>query len=420
MRADFDFDWETYFKELGGHHPSHIVVSQPDYLATVIAILKSVEIDQLRSYLTWHLIDAYGVGLNEKLMEKYFHFFGRQLHGQATRKSLPYRALQFTNRNLQDIIGQEYVRRYYPISHQRAVVDLADQVQKSLARRLAKVSWMTPKSRNYAQSKLKTIIVNLGQPATWFKYDNLKIEPTNYIATLKNLADFANQSAWKQLRQKPNRRNFNDCGGNGVQIVNAWTDPTLRNTNYPAAILQPPFYDQRADLVANLGAIGSIIGHELIHNFDSTGVKYDLEGHLSPWLSKAEKSNYRKLIKPLIALSSQHEIVKGVNMKGELVVNELLSDLAGLQIVVDIVVRNHPDLADRKVALRRLFAAYAYYHARHTTDELRILRAKSDPHPDITFRVNGVLPHIDEFYEAYSLTSTDKLYLEPNQRVKVW
>ena len=417
--SDFKFDWRGYFQTLG-RIPSDLIVAQPSYLTKLLDFLEGCSIQTIKRCLTWRLILVFAKDLNERLSLDFFNFYGRKLAGQPQIKPLPKRALYSTNHCLADTIGQEYIRRHYPTDHQDKIDHLTEVVSSSLRDRLKDIKWLSPESRLYAQKKLDGVIVNLARGANWHQYVGFEIDRKNLIQTYLNLVEFKTDQAIDLLDRQPSRVDFPNSGQYGSQTVTAWTSHVLLNTNYPAAILQPPFYDHRASFAANLGGIGSVIGHELIHQFDRSGTKYDHQGSFNPWFSDQDQKLFGKAIQPLIDSANNYKIDQDVYINGELVIGEFLADVCGLAVVIDVIKKQNLDSKSQKVALKQLFKSYAYHWAGNFAQESRIQRVKTDPHPDIVFRVNGVLPHIPEFYDVYDVQPSDKMFLPENERAVIW
>ena len=417
LNRDFPFAWADYFEELGlARPPREIVIEQPDYLKEVTGWLGDISSADLVSYLKWQACLGYGGYLNAKVAKAKFDFFGRQLLGQQQMTPLPRRALLKVSSSLADTVGRAYVAKHYPDSKNKKLLDLADDLKAAFRERLGRTSWLKPRSRRYAQKKLDQIIVNLGRPKVWQSYAGFNVIKNDALATAVSWARFKTKSSLDRLKERPERRNFGDWG---PQTINAWTSPQLLNTNYPAAFLQPPFYDENASLAYNLGALGTVIGHELTHNFDVSGSQFNHRGRLKSWLTKTEQAGLKQAARPLVKAADQWPVAKGVTMDGEQVIGELVADLGGLQIALDVV-KKHYDNSGRVEAQKEVFLAYAFYHAINTTSQWRLLAAKADPHPDHIFRVNGVVAHCPEFYQVYRLKKTDGLYRPPGQRATVW
>ena len=416
----FDFDWQTYCEATGAKPSCDVIVAQPDCLEKTLAYLSELPDEQLRGYLIHKLVLGFGNIINERLAELCFDFFGRTLSGIEEMKTLTKRTADSTNRAFCDTLGQAYVKRHFQAGHKQQVEELAEQVAAAFRKRLGRNVWMSAPSRLYAQEKLDEIIINAGYSGFWNDYSRLELAADNPLGNaLQIVADNVRKNLGL-LDQGPNRRRFDSLTEN-VQTVNAWTSPVLLNTNYPAAFLQPPFFDHEAGWAYNLGALGSVIGHELTHNFDDQGSRYDRDGHLAPWLNHEERRAFKKAASKLIKLADQHHPAPDVHMKGKQVIGELIADLGGLEIVLDVVKEAFKDDQDKKrQALREVFIAYGFYHALNEATEAKVMLAKAGVHPDSPFRVNGIVRHSDDFYEVFDVQEGDNLYLKPEDRVRIW
>ena len=330
------------------------------------------------------------------------------------------RAADSTNRAFCDTLGQAYVKRHFRAGRKRQVEELAGQVAAAFRERLGRNTWMSAPSRLYAQDKLDRIIINAGYSGIWNDCSELELADDNPLDNALQIVAGNVRKNLGLLEQEPDRRRFGSLTEN-VQAVNAWTSPVLLNTNYPAAFLQPPFFDHEAGWTYNLGALGSVIGHELTHNFDDQGSCYDRDGHLAPWLNREERRAFKKAADKLVKTADKHRPAPEVRMKGKQVIGELIADLGGLEIVLDIVKEAcRDDEEKRRRALREVFIAYGFHFAINETAEAKIMLAKAGVHPDGPFRVNGIVRHCDDFYEVFGVKEGDNLYLKPEDRARIW
>ena len=419
FQQTFEFDWSTYFETAGIETEDKIVVTQPSYLTGALRYLKTLPPQELRNYLLHKFMLRYSSLLNEDMADAQFAFFGKILAGVRKIEPLEERAAESANGMFCDVIGEAYVKRHFPGTHKHEVQKLAEDVCQAFLKRLAGNSWMSAPSRKFAQEKLRKIIVNIGYSGLWTDYGLLDLSDDNPAANVLKTNSMRRKIAFALLRQKPNRRRLH-IPDESAQRVNAWTYPNLLNANYPAAILQPPFYDHEASFAYNLGALGSVIGHELTHNFDDQGSRHDQEGNLNLWLSEKEQKAFKAAAVRLIDKANEHCPVPAIQMKGDQVIGELIADLGGLEIVMDVIRAKYRDKKARLAAMRTVFIAQAFHFARHSTPEDRIMQAKAGVHPDNIFRVNGILPHCDDFYEAFNMREGDKLYIPPEERAKIW
>ena len=419
FKETFQFDWLTYFEIAGIGVEEKIVVTQPSYLEGVLRYLKELPPQRLQGYLTHKFILHHSGLLNEEMAAGKFAFFGKILSGVREIKTLEERATESVNATFCDVIGKTYVKRHFPNTHKREIEKLADDVCQAFLKRLENNSWMSAASRKFAQEKLARIIVNVGYSGIWTEYGRLDLSEDNPVANALEAGAMRRRINFKLLRQKPNRRRLSVLDER-AQRVNAWTYANLLNTNYPAAILQPPFYDHEAGFAYNLGSLGAIIGHELTHNFDDQGARHDQDGNINPWLSIKEQKAFTAAAAKLVKKADAYCPVPGIRMKGKQVIGELIADLGGMEIVMDVVRAKYPGKEAKLAAMRTVFIASALPFGRHCTPEVRILQTKSGVHPDDVFRINGVYPHCDDFYEAFNVREGDKLYIPPEERAKIW
>ena len=417
LQANFAFDWRAYFKGVGRKCPDQVLVFKPSYLAASLQLFSQLPAQRLRRYLAWRLAVSYADLISTELSRHKFAFFGRVLGGQVQEPSLHTRLCQFVQTHLPDTVGQEYVQRHYQLEQQADLEKMATQIRRSLQYRLAHASWLSPGARRYARTKLDQVVVNLGVPSTWADYSSLGRDWGNLVSARSAIDSLRQNLIWERVDQVADRRNF---PGEKVIRVNAWADHGNMCIICTAAILQPPFYDHLADPLTNLGLIGTTIGHEWTHHFDKMGCRHDHLGNLNSWMPVRDQDRFIAACQPLLDQASRFQVTEGVYMRGPQVISEALADLGGVQTVIDIVTRQYRQHQERQRAWRQVFIAYAYKRFMNMSLEARINRAVSSYHPDVLFRVNGVLAHIQEFYEAFDVRPGDRLYLPPDHRCRVW
>ena len=419
----FSFDWATYFAQRNIESPAEIFVQQPSCLTDALHYLKSLSEAELKEYLMNKIIADFGSLINEEITQVNFDFFGKTLSGIKELKPLDERAVNEVNGIFTDILGQAYVAKHFPPDRKKAADNLATQVAAAFKKRLAKNQWMSQKSLAYAQQKLDKIVVNIGYTNLWQKYDGLKLSPDDLLNNILAIIKFKEKQKLALLKTKPDRHHlgYSPNSTQGAQLATAWTHISLLNTNYPAAFLQIPFYDHQAGFAYNVGTLGSVIGHELTHNFDERGAQYDKDGHLNPWLGKEEQKQFKRSVQKIIKRAAKHKVAPGVHMKGKQVVNELIADLGGLEIALDIVKEHYKDeKTQQKEALRTVFIAYGFRLASNESKEVRVMLAKSGVHPDPAFRANGIVVHCEDFYKIFEVKPGDNLYLAPSERALIW
>lgn len=415
----FNFDWQTYFEISKVDCPQDIMVSQPSYLRGVLKYLDHLSLDELKAYLTYLLLLKFGNLIDEKITKVNFEFFGKILSGIAKIKPLKKRAFENVNNIFCDVFGQAYVKDNFSAADKEDNQMLASKVSEAFEKRLANNDWMSEESSQYAQKKLANIIVNLGYTNHWASYKSLNLASDNPLQNYLQIITFEHKRSLDLLNQKPKRECFDQLNEN-IQKISPWTNIVLLNTNYPATFLQPPFYDSKAGFAYNIGAVGAVIGHELTHNFDNNGSQYDSDGHLQVWLKKEEQKAFKKAAVKLIKTANKHRPAPKVKMKGKQVIGELIADLGGLEIVLDIIKDEYSDEKERKEALKVVFISYAFKFAINESVETKVIFAKTGVHPDGPFRVNGILSHCDDFYKVFDVKKGDKLYLKPDDRAHIW
>ncbi|MCY4010494.1 MAG: M13 family metallopeptidase [Candidatus Saccharibacteria bacterium] len=419
FQDQFPFDWVNYFKALNLKLPKEILVSDTDYLKSIIELLVNLSDQQLIDYLSLNLGLQYAGFCHDKFYKALFNFFSKTLYGYDKMESLKKRAIAMINRDFSDIIGKEYVRQHFSETDRQQAQLIADLVQKAFRKRLGDNGWMSEISRDYAQKKLDNIIINLGYSQYWADYTNLELTD-NPLQNHLNIQKHYQQFEWTQLlHQTPNRHRFGEFSEN-IQTVNAWTNLVLLNTNYPVGYLQPPLYDPKASQLYNLGGLGTTIGHELTHNFDDQGSLYDHSGHLNSWLTTPEHRGFKKQALKLIKLANKHYYAPKIKMKGKNVIGEIIADLGGLEIVLEVVKQQITNPKILKQALRNIFTSYAFQYASNESLESKQMSSQTYVHPDPVFRVNGVIRHCDDFYKAFDVQPSDNLYLAPKHRAKIW
>ena len=416
LQSEYDFDWSTYFAQLGISHPEDLVVLQPDYLAVSLEIFHKLSSQDLQRYLAWKLILHLGFLIKDNLNLAELRFFHETLYGCSGIQSLEKRSMQAVKYDFSRILAREYTRRHYSAERHQVAQQIANKVTSNFREMLGQTSWLSPTSRQYAQRKLDKIVVNLGRPKAWRSYKALDSGWDNPVSAKLELNRFNCQQTLGWLEQSPKRQNFSI----EAHEFEAYANCSLLNINFTARSLQLHHYRQQADLPTNLGLIGSTIGHELMHHFDSTGLKYDKNGNFNPWMSSKEQKSFRSMYRSLMEQASKHQVTEGVYMDGRQVIDEFIADLGGLQIVVAAINREYAKPKERKVALQKLFIGHTIKRFARTSTEWLLQYAKSDPHPDPIFNVNGVLTHIPEFYQVFDVKPTDQMYLPPEKRIKLF
>lgn len=405
------FDWNAYWRGLGWQHPTNdIVIDQLSYIQASIKLLDSEPLENIKAYLKWSVANTFSSWTSPKLARLSFEFYGKTLSGQQVMKPLWKRAVLLADRLIiGEALGREYAKQYFPESSKKAVTKLVEDVRAAYHSRIDRLEWMGPATKERAHTKLDNIKVFVGYPSIWKDLSPLHFSEDNVIANLMAARAYNTDIELAKVGKKPAREEWEM----NAHTVNAYNHPNRLEIVFPAAILQPPFYDPKASRAANLGGIGAVIGHELTHSFDDEGSKFDEHGNVAPWQTKEERKAFDKLAQNIVQLANKFETVPGVYLQGKLILGEAIADVGGLALAVEA-------LGNKPAELEDLFVNFARCECGHTTKERALELAKIDPHPPSKFRVNNVVNHVDAFYETYGLKPSDKLYLAPEKRAKIW
>lgn len=410
--------WDHYFSGLGWKPVGKIVVNQPEFVEFISKSSKS-DLQMWKDYLKWQLSVSLLGAVSTDGAKTNFTFFGKLLAGQKTIKPLWRRVLQSADRNIGEDLGQLYVERYFPANSKKQVTVLVDGIKRAFEKRLQTLTWMEEASKQKALAKLRNIKLMIGYPDTWRSYNDVEIGNL-YIKNV--LSAYRSSMTYELLKPgSPVRR---DLWIMTPQTVNAYCDFNLVSMVFPAAILQPPFFDSKASLAANYGGIGAVIGHELTHSFDDKGSEFDENGNHNPWLSEIEKKLFMASAQYIIDSANKHEVLPGLFMKGELVIGESIADLGGAEIAYQALMDQLKSQGLSTLAMddaaKEFFAFNALSSCSTSSEALMREIALGDPHPDDKFRINGVFTHMDAYYKVFDVKKDSVMHTEPAKRARIW
>jgi predicted metalloendopeptidase len=400
--------------------PAYLIVGQPKFFAEVNEIFENVPLEDIKLYLHWQVANGTATYLTEELERRNFEFYGRTFGGAKEMKPLWRRALRATDSALDELLGKVYVARYFPEDAKKKVKDLVEHLVVAYRARIEKLDWMSDETKKKAFEKLGTVSKKLGYPDVWKDYAMLTIGTDSFVdnATRAHVAEFDRKI--KEVGGPVNRNEWLMP----PQLVNAYYMPPMNEIAFPAAILQPPFFDPAADDAVNFGGIGSVIGHELTHGFDDQGSLFDAKGNISQWWTKEDKEKFDAKAAHLAEQFDAYEPLPGTHINGKLTLGENIADFGGIIIAYDALklwLAEHPGSAiDGFTPEQRFFMGYAVTERGHYRDEALRLQLQTDPHSPGEFRVNGPLSNLDEFYQAFDVKEGDKLWRKPEDRVKIW
>ncbi|MBR1774674.1 MAG: M13 family metallopeptidase [Bacteroidales bacterium] len=399
-----------------------MVVGQPSFVKGADAVIASLKPEEYKAYLEWDVINSSANYLSDEIAEAHFDFFGKTLSGSKEMQPRWRRCTSQVERQMGEALGKMYAERYFPESSKKRMEKLVKNLQIALAERIKEQDWMTPETKIAALEKLMTFYVKIGYPETWTDMTALNIDPSkSYYENIQECGRFWTKD---NLDKKAGKPVDIDEWQMYPQTVNAYYNPTTNEICFPAGILQYPFFDPTADDAFNYGAIGVVIGHEMTHGFDDQGAHYDKDGNMSDWWNKEDVDNFAKKGKQYAAFFSKIKVLPDLNANGQLTLGENLADHGGLQVAwyaYKNATKTHPlPVIDGFTADQRFFLAYAGVWASNITEQAIRSQTKSDPHSLGRWRVNGALPHIDMWYDAFNVKPGDKMYIAPSERLKLW
>ncbi|MEG1660373.1 MAG: M13 family metallopeptidase [Bacteroides sp.] len=414
------FNWIAFFDNAGLKGLNELNVGQPETMKEVAALIHTVALADQIAYLQWNLINNAAGSLNDELVAEDFDFYGRVMSGKKEMKPRWKRAVAAVDGSLGEAVGQMYVEKYFPAAAKERMVGLVKNLQTALGQRIQELPWMSDITKQKAQEKLATFHVKIGYPDKWKDYSSLEIKNDSYWANMKR----ANLREYNEMLAKYGKPVDKDEWGMTPQTVNAYYNPTTNEICFPAGILQYPFFDMTADDAFNYGAIGVVIGHEMTHGFDDQGRQYDKDGNLKDWWTAADAKNFEARSAVMVNFFDSIQVAPGVHANGQFTLGENIADHGGLQVSFQAF-KNATATAPLKnvngfTPEQRFFLAYAGVWAGNIRPEQILLQTKSDPHSLGKWRVDGALPHIPAWYEAFDVTPKDPLYLPVEKRVSIW
>ena len=414
-----NFNWDNYLKASGLEKLDKLCVLTLDYNKALDKIIASTDISTWKTYLKWSVLDANASRLNEALDNQNWEFYSKELRGTQEQRPLWRRGVSTVNGTLGEVVGKVYVKKHFPPEAKAHMETLVDNLLKAYEASIKDLDWMGEDTKKEALDKLSKFTPKIGYPDKWKSYD-IEIKADDLFGNLKRSTLLEHNRELAKLGQPIDK----DEWGMNPQTVNAYYNPTMNEIVFPAAILQPPFFDLNAEDAINYGAIGAIIGHEIGHGFDDTGSTFDGDGALRNWWTEADKKEFEKRTEALIEQYNGFEVLPDLNINGEFTLGENIGDLGGLSIALKAYKMSlegkESPIIDGFTGDQRVFIGYAQSWRNKTRDEALRVQINTDPHSPADFRANGVVRNIPEFYTTFNVKETDSLYLAPEERVKIW
>jgi putative endopeptidase len=421
------FDWAAWAGALGAPDGAldQLVVREPDYAVGLATLWQTAPLEQWRAWLRYHLVSARAPYLHDEMVQANFDFYGRTLSGTQQLRERWKRGVSLVEGALGEAVGQEYVARHFPPSHKEHMLRLVENLVAAYRESIESLDWMGEATRAKALAKLAAFRPKIGYPDRWKSYEGLQIRADDLVGNVRRSSAYEHDRELAKVGRPVDR----DEWFMTPQTVNAYYNPGMNEIVFPAAILQPPFFDPDADDAVNYGGIGAVIGHEIGHGFDDQGSKYDGEGRLQDWWTTDDRTEFEARTTALIAqydAYSPAQLGGSHHVNGALTIGENIGDLGGLSIALRAyrIALGRPldeaPVLDGCTGVQRVLIGWAQAWRGKVRDEELIRRMATDPHSPNEFRCNGIVRNLPEFHEAFDVTPGDALYLAPEERVRIW
>ena len=413
-------DWNVFFSAVGVEGLNELSVMQPEALREAEKIWEEESLEALKTYASWALVDASGSFLCDTIRNRQFDFYGRAMSGKEEDRPRWKRAVSAVNSGLGEAVGRIYVEKYFPAAAKERMITLVENLRVALGERIKSVEWMSDTTKAVALEKLDAFRVKVGYPDRWLDYSALEIDNSYWANYCRCNAFETDHMIKTRLNQPVDPTEWLIT----PQTVNAYYNPTTNEICFPAGILQYPFFDMQADDAFNYGAIGVVIGHEMTHGFDDKGRQFDKNGNLTDWWQPSDVERFEARAAVMKEYFDQINVLPDLKANGEFTLGENLADHGGLMIAFHAF-KNATKNAllseqDGFTPEQRFFLAYSTVWAGNIRDEEIRKRTKSDPHSLGRWRVNGALPHIDAWYEAFGITESDSMFVSKENRASIW
>ncbi|MFS4456387.1 M13 family metallopeptidase [Maribacter sp. 2304DJ31-5] len=413
------FNWNNFLREAGLDKQKKLGVLMLDYTKALDGIIASTALDTWKTYLKWGVLNANVSVLNEVIDKQNWEFFSKELRGTQEQRPMWRRGVATVNATLGEVVGKVYVKKHFPPEAKEHMETLVDNLLKAYEVSIKELDWMSDATKKEALDKLSKFTPKIGYPDIWKSYD-IEIRPDDLYGNLRRSALMEYNRQLAKLGQPIDKNEW----GMTPQTVNAYYNPTMNEIVFPAAILQPPFFNLNAEDAVNYGAIGAVIGHEIGHGFDDTGSTFDGDGAMRNWWTDADKEEFKKRTGALVEQYNGFEVLPGLNINGEFTLGENIGDLGGLSIALkaykmSLKNKEAPKM-DGFTGEQRVFIGYAQAWRNKARDESLRVQISTDPHSPAEYRVNGIVRNVPEFYSAFNIKESDSLYLAPENRVKIW
>ncbi len=414
------FEWNAYFEALGASNLDSINVMQIEPIKAAVSIINKESVEVIQDYLSWKIINSAANYLSDDFVNANFNFYGKMLSGSEELLPRWRRTIDVVSGSMGEAVGELYVQRFFPPEAKERMLNLVDNLTLSLSERINNLDWMDSETKEKAQEKLGTFIVKIGYPDKWKDYSLLEIKDDSYWNNRVRVAHFAYNEMIEELGKPVDRSKWYMS----PQTVNAYYNPSSNEICFPAGILQPPFFFMDGDDAINYGGIGVVIGHEMTHGFDDQGRKFDKDGNLTDWWTEDDATRFDERAKVLVEYFDNIVVVDTVHANGTFTLGENIADHGGLQVSYNAFQKTAQGQSEEKIdgytPAQRFFLSYAGLWAGNVRDAEVLRLTKIDPHSLGKWRVDGALPHINAWYEAFNIDSSAPMYIPNEKRASIW
>lgn len=417
-----NIQWDIYLNTTGlaAKNIDTVIIAQPDFFQHINKLIGEEPIAHVKSYLTWRVMQNSDSYLSDEIGKESFRFYGTIIQGAKEQKPRWKRTVASANSLIGELVAQEYVKVAFSEESKRKVNEMVDNLREAYRIRIQNLDWMGEETKKRAMEKLASFNRKLGYPDKWKDYTALDINTDNYYSNYLRAAEFGFQRMIDKIGKPVDKTEWNML----PQTVNAYYSPMMNEIVFPAAIMQPPFFDPNADDAVNYGAIGAVIGHEFSHGFDDQGSKYDAKGNFNSWWTENDRKEFEKRTKLLVNQFNAFQVLDSVFVNGELTLGENIADLAGLTVAYDAYMISLKGKKKTKIAgftpEQRFFLGFGQVWRGHAREEYLRNQVLTDPHSPQQFRVYGTLRNMPSFYDAFGVKKGDKMWLESADQVKIW
>ncbi|MES2544525.1 MAG: M13 family metallopeptidase [Bacteroidota bacterium] len=418
-------NWNKFLTTVGYKNIDNVVVTQPKYMAALETILESNNVEDWKNYMRWNILNGSANSLSTDIETANWGFYSKTLGGAIKQKPRDERALQTVNGNIGEALGKLYVEKKFPAEAKVKAANMIKNVMRAYENRINNLTWMSAETKVKAVEKLNKLTIKIGYPDKWKDYSALVIKSPaqggSYFENSNNLSKWQNQEGIDKLSKPVDKTEW----GMSPQTVNAYYNPSYNEIVFPAAILQPPFYNYQADEAVNYGGIGAVIGHEISHGFDDSGARYNADGNLVDWWTETDLTQFTALTGSLADQYSALEPLPGTHVDGKFTLGENIGDLGGVNAAYDGLLlylkeNKSPGLIDGYTPEQRFFISWSTVWRSKMRDEALKNQVKTDPHSPGMYRAYVPLQNVDAFYKAFGIEQGDGMYIAPEKRVRIW